>query len=176
MKQLEQDKKDSLLSEIRKDNLKAIEQIWTLRKKEKKALQDFADKIRGYRPAHKIQSDVIYFALSQPLTHRIIGNIGKDSAVDVDRYIDKSQYWEKKSVTLKVFDPTGLLSKKAEQKIVYAQNEEMRSVIFSIDKDIYIATRSSFENYLNLLEGKPIKEQEEKMTTIEMMQQIVEGF
>ena len=177
MKQLEKDKKDSLLSDIREGNLRALESIWTLRKKEKKALDDFAHKIRGYRPVHVVQGQVIAFAQNQPMTHITIAAIKSDASADVDKYIDKSQYWEKKSVTIKVNVSTGLLSKKVEQKIVYAQNKEMRSVIFSIDEYIYIATRSSFENYLSLLEGKPIRDwKDEKQTHIEMMQQIVEAF
>jgi len=177
LRQLEEEKKGNLLSKARKNNLKAIEQIWTLSKKEKEALYAFANKIRGYRPTHRVLEQVILFAQNQPLTHMEIGAIKSDSSEEIDNYVDKSQYWEKKSVIISIDDVLSGMPGKAKQKIVFAENKEMHSIIFSIEETIYIATDSSFENYLNLLEGKRMEKwKNDEPTKIEVMQQLVEPF
>ncbi len=170
---MEKEKKENHLSKIR-DNI--LSTIWNISKKEEKALDKFADKIRGYRPRHGTQESVISFALRQPMYYKILAKTTNPSASEVNKYIDASQYWHKNDVTLSVLDELSAIGNKVKQKIVFAENKEMKCVIFNIDEYIYISTMSSFENYLDLLEGKQIKKKEEEPDDVELMQKMIEDF
>ena len=118
--------------------------------------------MRGYRPSHKIQERVIQFAtrVSESRNYYVLAKLTDPSSKEVDIYIDKSQYWKKKSVTINTRGETG--SSQNSEKIMYAVNDEMNCVIFAIDETIYLSTFSSFENYLLVKEGKPVDKSQGK--------------
>ena len=155
---LEEKKKQKFLSDQRKN----YDDIWFVTRKEFKALKEFSEKIKGYRSIHKIQERVIQFAtrVSESRNYYVLAKFEYPYSKEVNIYVDKSKYWNKKSVTINTGEEAD--SSRKPEKIVYAVNDEMNCVIFAIDETIYLSTFSSFENYLLVREGKPVDKSQGK--------------
>jgi len=117
--------------------------IWNRTKKENKYLQEFSIQLNGYKPMHEIQRRVISFADLRYNKYIILSSHSED----VDNYIGKSTYWEKKSVIVKS------IHTKHDVKIVFAENKQMLSIVFQYLGYFIVTTKSSFENFLSEIEG-----------------------
>lgn len=154
---MEEEKAQIILSERMdkqraKQKLKDKLKIWHRTSMEDAALKKFWQKVKGYRPQHEVQQNVINFAhTSKP---KYI-NLGTDPK-RVDSYIEHSAYWEKNHVTINKEEGGSL-------KLVFAENKEMMAVIFlKEDKNSHfiISTYSTFENYLRKIEGTTMDKQD----------------
>ena len=66
---------------------------------------------------------------------------------NLESYISKSSYWEKKSTVLQTQANT-------EIKWVFAENKDMKCVICMFEGKYIITTKSSHMNIMNHIEGK----------------------
>ena len=120
--------------------------IWSRTKEEDKALIQFKYDMRNYEPRRTVQKRVLSFA-----TDKVVKYLKLDFHTNaLDEYIDKSNFWNKRTVQV---TPNG---KDTKIKVVFAENQQMRSVIFEYMKKMVVTTQSSFENYLKNIEGRHI--------------------
>ena len=122
--------------------------IWSRTITEDESLATSNQKLRGYKARHATQQVVLDFAKLNNKKKYI--EFKKKDKRELDTYCSASSYWKKASVTVRSPEDQNM-------KIVYYENEEMKSVITEYLGKAIITTVSSFDNMLRHMEGKIAK-------------------
>ena len=114
-------------------------------------MKEMRNGLRGYNPKHATQKKVLEFLIPMARDGKGYMKIFKDedNKNNLDEYINKSAYWHKKSTYLG--PPMGKTT-----KWVFAQNHDMKAIICLFRGWFIVCTKSSHDNIMNHIEGKPM--------------------
>ena len=129
--------------------------VWNHTDAELIAVMEMRESLSNYNPQHAVQKRVLRYLRkennlnSERHYSRVMEAKARDSSDAVDEYINKSKYWEKKTVDLVSRD-------KKNVKWVFAINKQMQAVICKYRGWFICTSISSHENIMRELEGREL--------------------